>query len=185
MFVELAAVLDLVDLVVAGDSLIRVFKMKATELVDGLDKTRDYWSPAARHAAQFVRDEVDSPMETRLRMLLVLAGLPEPQVNFKLRAADGHILARFDLSYPKLRAIVEYDGRQHVEVIENWQDDLDRREFLDNEEWRILKVTSRGIYVDPGQTVERVWRLLRKRGLVLPMPGDGWRPHFPGRRSAA
>ncbi|MCW2792403.1 MAG: hypothetical protein JWO76_1501 [Nocardioides sp.] len=185
MFIELASVLDLVDLVVAGDSLIRVFGMKAEELVAALDKTRDYWSPAARYAAQFVRDGVDSPMESRLRMLLVLAGLPEPEVNFMLRDEDGRIVARFDLSYPRLRVIVEYDGRQHVEIMENWESDLDRREFLDNEEWRILKVTSRGIYVEPGRTVERVWRLLRKRGLFLPPPVDDWRPHFPGRKPAA
>jgi hypothetical protein len=32
---------------------------------------------------------VDSPMETRIRLLIVLAGLPEPQVNFVVRHANG------------------------------------------------------------------------------------------------
>jgi very-short-patch-repair endonuclease len=185
MYIELASVLDLVDLVVAGDFLIRVFKMKSEEPVAALDQTRDYWSPAARHAARFVRDGVDSPMETRLRMVLVRAGLPEPEVNFTLRDVDGHILARFDLSYPRLRIIVEYDGHQHLGIIENWENDPDRREFLDNEEWRVLRVTSRGIYAEPGRTIERVWPLLRKRGLILPLPVDDWRPRFPGRKPAA
>ena len=185
MFVELASMLDLVDLVVAGDSMLRVMKMTAAELVAGLEATHDYWSPAARYAAQFVRDEVESPMETRLRMLLVLAGLPEPEVNHKLRDESGQVVARFDLSYPHLRLVIEYDGRQHVDIIENWEDDNERREFLDDLEWRVLKVRARGIYVEPGRTIERVARALRRCGVSLPPPSDEWRRYFPGRPSAA
>lgn len=185
MYVELASILGLVDMVVAGDSLLRVFKMSHDDLVRGLESTRDYWSPAARYAAQFVREEVDSPMESRLRMLIVLAGLPEPVVNFKLRDGKGYVVVRFDLSYPALKLIVEFDGRHHGDDPATWEDDLERREFLDELEWRVLKVTSKGIYVQPGRTVERVWRALNSRGMSLPPPLDGWRAHFPGRERAA
>lgn len=185
MFIELASMLDLVDLVVAGDSMLRVLGLTAEQLVTGLAKTRDYWSPAARYAAQFVRDDVDSPMETRLRMLIVLAGLPEPQVNVKVREQDGNVILRFDLAYPSVRLAVEYDGRQHVEIIENWESDLDRGDLVDEAEWHILKVTAKGIYVDPGRTVERVRRALERCGLKLPQLSDEWRTHFPGRPSAA
>jgi hypothetical protein len=126
MFIELASMLDLVDLVVAGDSMLHVFGLTSEQLVSGLGKSKDYWSPAARYAAQFVRDEVDSPMETRLRMLIVLAGLPEPEVNLKLRDRDGNVVVRLDLAYPHLRLAIEYEGRQHVEIIENWERDIDR-----------------------------------------------------------
>ncbi|MCW2797723.1 hypothetical protein [Nocardioides sp.] len=185
MFVELASMLDLVDLVVAGDSMLRVFGLKAEELVAGLEKTRDYWSPAARYAGKFVRDGVDSPMETRLRMLIVLAGLPEPQVNVKVREHDGNVILRFDLGYPSLRLAFEYDGRQHVEIIKNWERDIDRGDLVDKAEWRILKVTAKGIYVEPGRTIERVRNALERCGVKLPEPSDEWRTHFPGRPSAA
>lgn len=184
MFIELAAVLDLVDLVVAGDSMLRVLRMPRAALVAGLDASTDYWSPAARAAARFVREEVDSPMESRLRMLIVLAGLPEPTVNHTLRDAHGSVLVRFDLSYPSLRLIIEYDGRQHVEVIENWESDIDRREFLDAERWRLLKVTSKGIYVEPERTLDRIARALQAHGVCLAPRLDDWRPYFPGRRAA-
>jgi very-short-patch-repair endonuclease len=184
MFVELASILDLVDLVVAGDSMLKVFRLTADQLRAGLDATRDYWSPAARNAARFVRDGVDSPMETRLRMLIVLAGLPEPTVNFKLRDENGDVIVRFDLSYPALRLIIEYDGRQHVEIIENWEGDNERRELLDELEWRVIKVRSHGVFVDPGATVERVWRALRDRGAAVRVPTENWRRHFPGRAYA-
>ena len=39
----------------------------------------------ARRAASLAREGVDSPQETRLRLLLVLAGLPEPRVNVIIR----------------------------------------------------------------------------------------------------
>lgn len=181
LFVELASILDLVDLVVAGDSLLKVFGMTAAQLRAELEETRDYWSPAARNAARLVRDGVDSGMETRLRLLIVFAGLPEPTVNHVLRDRDGDIVVRFDLSYPTYRLIVEYDGRQHVDIIENWEHDNDRREYLDEMEWRVIKVRAHGIYVDPGSTVERVWRALRSRGASVRVPSESWRPHFPGR----
>ncbi len=54
---------------------------------------------------------VDSPMVTRLRMLIVLAGLPEPKVNLVIRDEYGHPVRRYDLGYEKSRTLVEYDAR--------------------------------------------------------------------------
>ena len=122
-------------------------------------------------------------METRLRMLLILAGLPEPQVNLSVRDVGGRPLRRYDLCWPSVRVIVEYDGRHHIEREQNWESDLDRREAIDDDGWRMLIVTSRGIYHQPEQTVLRVWRLPRARRLpgVPTRPSEAWRPHFPGR----
>lgn len=78
--------------------------------------------------------------------------------------------------------IAEYDGRQHIERVDNWESDLDRREGIDDDGWRIIVVTSRGIYREPGRTVQRIWRVLRSRRLpgMPARPRDAWRPHFPG-----
>lgn len=122
-------------------------------------------------------------METRLRMLLVLAGLPEPEINVVVRDADGEPLRRYDLTFREARTIVEYDGRHHIERVEQWESDLARREEIEDGGWRILVVTSRGIHRRPDQTLLRVQRRLSERG----MPGvptrlsDDWRPHFPVR----
>jgi hypothetical protein len=59
-------------------------------------------------------------MESRLRMLLVLAGLPEPTVNHIVRDDRGNWVRRFDLAYPDLRIAIEYDGRHHIERQEQW-----------------------------------------------------------------
>lgn len=108
MFVELASLLDLVDLVIVGDHLVRQATPRSL-----LAQCRDSALPnAARavRAAGFVRAEVDSPMQTRLRLLLVLAGLPEPEVNLKFRSEVGDIVRRHDLAYRVARLLLEYPG---------------------------------------------------------------------------
>lgn len=182
LFVELAELIGLVDLVVVGDHLVRKGWITREALVAYCATSTHRAARPARRAAAFVRADVDSPMETRLRMLLVLAGLPEPSINVRIRAADGEVLRRYDLSFPGARVIVEYDGRHHIERIEAWEADLDRREAIDEDGWRILVVVASGIYKAPERTLQRVWRLLQARGLRgLPdRLDDEWRAHFPG-----
>jgi hypothetical protein len=178
LFIELAGVLSLVELVIAGDAMVRAKLFTSHELRRFCVATKRWHSRRARRGAAYVRDGVDSPMETRLRMLLVLAGLPEPEVNHKIRDAQGWVLRRLDLSYPALLLIIEYDGRQHAEDRDQWESDIDRREELDEQQWRLIVVGSSGIFKDPERTIVRVARALRSRGVrVGPLRGD-WRPHF-------
>jgi hypothetical protein len=185
LFVELASDVPLVELVVLGDWMVRRKGITPARLQGACRSAPGRAGRLARQAAAYVRAGVDSPMETRLRMLLVLAGLPEPRVNVTIRDVDGEPVRRFDLSWPEGKVIVEYDGRHHVEREEQWEVDLARREEIDDHGWRILVVVARGIYRDPGSTVDRVWRLLRDRGVpgVPSRPAQAWRPHFPGHAS--
>ncbi|GAB3929713.1 hypothetical protein GCM10011575_27650 [Microlunatus endophyticus] len=97
-FLEIAAAgANLVELVVLGDSLVRKNRTTPQQLVDAAESSRGYRVRMARRAAGYVRDGVDSPMESRLLMLIVLAGLPEPKVNLILWTADGRYEFRFDL----------------------------------------------------------------------------------------
>ncbi len=183
MFVELASILSLVDLVVVGDAMVRKFKIPVERLVEFCAHRTGRHVQPARRAASYVRDGVDSPMESRLRMLIVLAGLPEPKVNHKLYDAHGRVRRRLDLSYPELRLIVEYDGRQHAEDDVQWNSDLDRREELDDDGWRILVVTAKGVYREPARTLARVRKNLRARGhpAVPARLSEEWRAYFPGK----
>ena len=118
-------------------------------------------------------------METRLRMLIVLAGLPEPKVNHLLLDQHGRVRRRLDLSYPGIKLIIEYDGRHHVERVKQWEADLDRREELDDGDWKILVVTADGIYREPSRTLERIRRNLILRGYgPVPRVNPVWRSHF-------
>ena len=119
-------------------------------------------------------------METRLRLLIVLAGLPEPRVNLILRARDGSWSRRYDLAYEHLRLVVEYDGRQHAQDTEQWLTDLARREELDQRRWRIVVVTAEDIYKTPLETLLRVRTALRDCGAVGLRRSfkAEWRVHF-------
>lgn len=183
LFIELASVLGLVDLVVAGDALVRLKRTTPEELVAGCAASSNPFATDARRAAAYVRRRVDSPMETRLRMLLVLAGFPEPEINHEVCYEDGRVRYRFDLCYPDLKLIVEYDGRQHREDLDQWDHDTDRRDWLDHNKWMIVPVFSRGIYKRPDRTIQRVLTALKSRGCTtLPrVLSDDWRPYFPVR----
>ncbi len=182
-FIDLACGLPLVDLVVLGDSLVRAKRTTVDRLLSAVSAWRGWGSRPAQRAVRFVREGVDSPIESRLRMLIVLAGLPEPQVNRIIWDDSGNWEKRFDLCYPDLMLVIEYDGRQHAQSDDQWGRDLDRREDLDGDGWRLIVVRSKGIYVEPQRTLDRIADAMRSRGAtnVPPRLRDEWRSHFPAR----
>jgi hypothetical protein len=70
----------------------------------------------------------ESPMETRLRVGLVGAGLAVPEVQYPIVDEHGFTLARVDLAYPAARLAVEYDGALHFD---RRRAELDRRRELE------------------------------------------------------
>ena len=182
-FVELATLLSLVDLVVVGDYLVRKNPNGLARLQRYCAKATGPGAAAARRALTYVRTGVDSPMETRLRMLIVLAGLPEPLVNQLVGEESELDFRKYDMCWPSIKLIVEYDGRQHVEREDQWESDIGRREKIDDDGWRILVFIAKDIYNTPGNTLNRIHRQLVARRL----PGvpshltPQWQLHFPGR----
>ena len=90
------------------------------------------------------------------------------EVNVIVRIAGGKWRWRFDLCYLEYKLIIEYDGRQHAYDAEQWSHDLNRREWLDQEGWRIVIVISDGIYGEPLRTPQRVKAALEERGARVP-----------------
>ncbi|TPG19811.1 hypothetical protein EAH86_01085 [Pedococcus bigeumensis] len=179
-FVDLAADLSLVDLVVLGDSLVSKGRATSHSMVAAAAEGAGPVGELARRAAGLVRAGVDSPMESRLRMLLVLAGLPEPLVNHIEYDDWGRWVRRYDLSFPERRLAIEYDGRQHAESQRQWERDVDPREELDLDGWRIVVVLAKGIYREPGRTLDRVVAAMRAAGVRGSIRSTEWRLHFPG-----
>jgi hypothetical protein len=181
-FLDLAAAgLTLVDLVVAADGMIKAGHTTPERLIEATADWHGRGCRVARRAAGLARNDVDSPTETRLRLLIVLAGLPEPRVNLIVRARDGSWRRRYDLAYEELRLIVEYDGRQHANDTKQWLTDIFRREELDQMHWRLIVVTAEGVYNDPLHTLVRVREALLERGaknLRRSFKAE-WRVHFP------
>ena len=96
---------------------------------------------ARRLASAFarVRSGTDSPQETRLRLDLVDAGLPEPVVNPVIHDAAGEQIAIGDLAYPEWRVLVEYDGEHHREDRAQYARDVERLDDLARAGWRVIR----------------------------------------------
>lgn len=181
VFLVLATLhLDLVALVVLGDSLVRRAKITPEVLVDAASNWSGTGARLARRAAGLIRAGVDSAMETRLRLLIIFAGLPEPEVNFIVRNENGEWELRFDLCYPQLKLIIEYDGKHHRRDQAQWSRDLLRREWLERNGWRIIVINSDAFYDQPQATLQRIRQALADRGcrdLPTRTPA-AWDRHF-------
>ena len=92
-------------------------------------------------------------METRLRWLLIQAGLPRPEVQTSLSDAATGVGARADLYYPSKRLILEYDGSNHRERL---VEDNRRQNLLINAGFRLLRFTAADIYGRPQVVVAQV-----------------------------
>ena len=88
----------------------------------------------------------ESPMETRLRWLLIHAGLPRPEVQTNLRDGKARFIGRADLYYPAAKLVLEYDGGNHRERL---VEDDRRQNLLINAGFRVLRFTAADIHRRP------------------------------------
>lgn len=169
--------LDLLQLVTAGDWLIRLSLTTRRNLAACLDSSSSRGSAAARPALKLVRARVDSPRETWLRLCLVLAGLPMPDCNPTIEGVS--INGRVDLLFVAFRVIVEYEGDQHRTDAKQWHRDIDRVESFGGVGYLTVRVTKEHAR-QPRRLVLRVYDVLRSRGYDGPAPVfDGrWRSLF-------
>ena len=98
-------------------------------------------------------ERADSPMETRLRYLLIKAGLPAPQVQVYLPGTRF----RADLYYPQARLVIEYDGANHRDRM---TEDLRRQNAILTAGYQLLRFSAADLLQRPDSVVAQVSRLL-------------------------
>ena len=94
-WLQLGTVLQLDDMIIAGDFLVRRKRPLAT-IQELQAATRVGGRPGiqmARRALKDVRQGTDSPMETITRLILVRGGLPEPMVGYAVHDGAGDFVA--------------------------------------------------------------------------------------------
>lgn len=127
---------------------------------------------ALRRVLELVEAPVASAMETRVRYVLVQAGLPRPVVNAIVRDQQGRFLHRPDLTWPRWKVAVDYDGEYHFDVapedrVRRRKLDLRRQERLQDAGWRLKVVTSVDLFQDTARMVHRVRIALREMGCPI------------------
>jgi hypothetical protein len=136
--------------------------------VTSIDELRAYFARQRRmrnlRIAERLLDDIEpkseSPMETRLRLVIVDGGLPRPEAQWEITNTAGVVLWRLDLAYPLEKIAIEYDGAWH------WKQrraDERRRTALRARGWDVHVFDSDDVYGNPEAVVQEVRTALRAR----------------------
>ncbi|RAO05626.1 uncharacterized protein GUI43_04926 [Micromonospora noduli] len=118
------------------------------------------WKRMAR-VAELADAGAESIPESRLRVRIVLAGVPTPVTQFVVER-DGRFLARLDLAWPHLKVAVEYDGLWHDDP-DQFHRDRRRLNRLLGEDWIVLHVTAKRFREDFDGFLAELRQALRSR----------------------
>jgi very-short-patch-repair endonuclease len=150
--------LSLVEAVVVADALAHAGLITAARLAAFVEAHRGLRGVVqARRVAELVEPLTESPMESRLRMLLIRSGLGVPVAQFEVLTPAGGLVARADFAYPERRVIVEYDGALHWE--QRRADDR-RRDAMRALGWTVLVASRSDYYEAPELFVAQVRRAI-------------------------
>ena len=175
---QLATVLrDPYDLVAAGDAVVREQMFaddpptlaSLAQLNAAVTAGRRVGVGALRLALPRVRTRSASRPETHCRLMIIDAGMPEPQLNWNVRDDGGTFFACVDLAYPDLKIAVEYEGEYHLIDPVQWAKDIARHERLIAHGWIVIRVTKMALDLhpsDPQSVVARVRAARSVRGAL-------------------
>ncbi|WP_258805187.1 hypothetical protein [Pseudarthrobacter sp. NS4] len=165
--------MSVAEVTVVADHLLRVprpdFEARCepyatrADLEDMLDRHKG--TPGiqkARLALELARIGSDSAPETRLRLALEDAGLPEPELNVPTELSVG-VVRQPDLRYLERKVAVEYEGEGHSEA-EQIIRDIAREEDFVRADWMLVRISKRHMQDGSRAAVAKVRRALLSRG---------------------
>ncbi len=181
---DLARRLDLVDAVVAVDRLANRCRFHPDLVLNfpvhyprARDNNRVY--DVLAHAERYS----GSPMESRLRLLLVLAGLPRPRARWVVQDPDTRTAVWLDLAYPDLRIGIEYDGEEHTQP-DRVLRDIGRATRLLDRDRLVYRYTKHEIREQPELIVAEITRARERRTTALGRTAGGEGVPLTGARRA-
>ncbi|KQP68914.1 hypothetical protein ASF40_13245 [Microbacterium sp. Leaf288] len=173
---HLAELLTVDELIAVGDAIVRVPRargMRRGRPSDAHASIADLESVAAqpRRGAAKLRDALSqirvgssSARETELRLALIRAGLPEPELDVDVIASDGTPIGYTELAYAKYRVLIEYEGDHHRRDAAQWERDILKHAACAAEGWEVLRITSAQMKPTPAAAVSRVRTALARAG---------------------
>lgn len=146
-WLDMARLLPLNDLVCMGDELIRVPR-QALEGRDTPFATLEELRALverhpnlqgvvrARQALELMRVGADSAPESLLRLAMLDAGIPEPELQLNLRS-DDPFSPSADLGFRQRRVAIQYDGAHHLAEAQTLSDRR-RNKAFETAGWTVL-----------------------------------------------
>ena len=180
-WLDMARTLPLRDLVCMGDQLIRIPRPEFE------NRSEPYATPSAlremlvrhgnlqgivraREALGLMRVGADSPPETLMRLAMLDAGLPEPELQLSLWPGRGAPSA--DAGYRARRIALQYDGAHHLDEVQR-HSDRRRDKAFEAAGWTVLVFTDKDLADGFERAVQRIRRALRE-GWVDPSIVSGF-----------
>lgn len=155
---DLARVLPVVEAVVLADAFLHE-KLTTVAELDAYAAARvgNKGAVARRRVLVLCEPAAESPMETRLRLLLELNGLPRPLAQAVLRDRFFRFIARVDLYYPEQRLAIEFDGGVHRDTL---VEDNRRQNRILAAGYNLLRFTTADVRGTPDAVVAQVRQAL-------------------------
>lgn len=138
------------------------FRAAVGERLDERDSSR-----GVRVAASLLRlgdRGAESPQESRMRLVVVDAGLPVPVTQYPIVDLRGVVRYRLDLGWEAPRIGLEYDGVEAHEGREEY--DAARDQALAARGWLIIRVRAADL-VRPERFLSELWQAFARRGVRL------------------
>jgi len=163
-WLDLAAELALDDLVAAGDFLIHhrtpltsrsALRQQTNEAAGGRGVRN------ARAANELLSDRPESPQESKLRLILIRGGLPEPEINHAIVDTETGKQVRPDFRFRRFKLILEYQGDYH-RTKGQWRKDMTRRSRLEAQGWYVMELNADDL-LDPEELIARIRTVLARR----------------------
>jgi very-short-patch-repair endonuclease len=146
--------LPLTEAVVVLDALLHLGLTTPEEVAAVVDRHRgERWVRRVAGVLSLADGRSESPMESRLRVLLVRAGLTGIEPQYVVRTAAGVFVGRLDLAFVAAKVAVEYDGAWHWQQRRN---DDRRRDALRALGWTVIVVSAEDYYSDPHDIIRGV-----------------------------
>lgn len=160
LWCELSPVLQLSELVAAGDYLIhwRAPLTTRQRLADAVARHPGRrGKPKLRLAVPMLNERSESPKESELRVILILGGLTGWVANLPIRTAAG-FRYRGDIAFPEERVLLEYQSSFHEGDV-RFRADMTRVSRLEADGWRVMFINADDLR-DPDELLARIRRFL-------------------------
>ena len=142
---------DLIEAVAFGDAVLRSGAATVPLLQEALERAGGLRGVCgARRVLPHLEPRSESLMESRLRMRLVLGGLPRPDAQLDVYDDEGHV-GRVDLHLDGV--VLEYDGREARLLKQVFVQERRRQTRLAELDLEIRRFTSEDYYVRPALAV--------------------------------
>jgi very-short-patch-repair endonuclease len=166
---DLAGTLPLSDVVAIGDYLIH-WRLPLCSRADLTRAAANFEGQRGmkvlRRATSLLSDRAESRPESKLRVIIALAGLPAPLINRDIVVTEDGVISRTDFEFVDFGFVLEYQGDYHRTKRDQWRKDMTRRARLEATGRQVMEINADDLH-HPAELAERIRSVLIRRG---------WRP---------